>query len=313
MQYDRHGFFDAEDGTPIWYGLRRASRPADRPRRPAILCDGLGCDGFAWKYLQPDLARDRDVVHWHYRGHGRSGPPRDTARTDVPALARDLEGLLDHLRIRRAVLIGHSLGTQVILELARHSPGRIAALILVCGTYGKVTHTFHGTDVLKDLLPRLIEGAQRHRGMARALWGSVPSAVAFRVARLSGEVDALSIREEDFRHYWEHIRWMDPDLFLAMLRAAGEHSAEDVLPRVTAPTLVFAAEKDTFIPRALTEAMAAAVPGAELEVIPGGSHAATVEQPELVGDRIRRFLAARVDDQPTSRPEDGTSAPLRGC
>jgi len=293
MQYDRQGFFEAEDGTPIWYGVRAGQGGTKTP--PVVLNDGLGCDGFAWKYIQPALAEDRDVVHWHYRGHGRSGPPRDRARIDIPALSRDLAGLLDHLRLRRPVLIGHSLGTQVSLELARNAPERAAAHVLVCGTYGKVTHTFHGTDILKDLLPRLIEGVQKNRGLARALWGSVPPGVAFRLARLSGEVDVLALREEDFRHYWEHIRWMDPDLFLAMLRAAGEHSAESVLPRLVAPTLVFVAEKDTFIPPDLTRAMAGAIPDAELEVIPGGSHAAPVEQPELLVDRIRRFLRERVD------------------
>ena len=40
---------------------------------PAIvLSDGIGCDGFAWKYLQPHLAKTHRVLHWHYRAHGRS-------------------------------------------------------------------------------------------------------------------------------------------------------------------------------------------------------------------------------------------------
>lgn len=299
MEYDEHGFVTAEDGTALWYGLRGPASDLT----PVVLNDGIGCDGFAWKYLQPALAAERRVLHWHYRGHGRSGPPVDPARVDVPALARDLGRLLDEVGLDRAVLVGHSMGTQVALEHALAEPARTAALVLVCGTYGRVTHTFHGTDVLKDILPRAIEAVQRKRGLARALWGSVPPTVAFHLARLSGEVDALAIREEDFRRYWEHIRWMDPDVFLAMLRAAGEHSAEGGLGRIACPTLVFAAEKDTFVPSAIAEHMASRIPGAELEKIPGGSHAAPVEQPDRVVERVRRFLAERVDrgDAP-SRP-----------
>lgn len=297
MDYDAHGFVTADDGTALWYGTRG---PAN-DRTPVVLNDGIGCDGFAWKYLHPALAEERRVLHWHYRGHGRSGPPVDPARVDVPALARDLDRLLDALGLRRAVLVGHSMGTQVALEHALRAPERTAGLVLVCGTYGKVTHTFHGTDVLKDILPRAIEAVQRKRGLARALWGSVPPGVAFRLARLSGEVDALAIREEDFRRYWEHIRWMDPDVFLAMLRAAGEHSAEDGLGRIACPTLVFSAERDTFIPPEIAEHMAARIPGAELERLPGGSHAAPVEQPDRVIERVRRFLAERIDAEPPPR------------
>ena len=57
---------------------------------------------------------------------------------------------------------------------------------------------------------------------------------------------------------------MDPDVFLAMLRLAGEHSAEDLLPKIQAPVLVLAAERDTFPPADLAEKMAQAIPGADL-------------------------------------------------
>ena len=46
----------------------------------AVLCDGLGCDGFVWKYLQPYLQQSHRVLRWHYRGHGRSGLPRHRDR-----------------------------------------------------------------------------------------------------------------------------------------------------------------------------------------------------------------------------------------
>jgi pimeloyl-ACP methyl ester carboxylesterase len=157
-----------------------------------------------------------------------------------------------------------------------------------------VTETFHGTDVLKTVLPRLIEAVQNNKGVARGLWGRVPPAFAFRVARLVGDVDGLAIRGEDFKTYWEHINLMDPDIFLPMLNAAGEHSAEDLLPKVAVPTLVIAAEKDTFTPPTLAKHMAELIPGAEHMLIRGGSHAAPVEQPDMIMARLEKFLKERV-------------------
>ncbi|MEM9192239.1 MAG: alpha/beta hydrolase [Myxococcota bacterium] len=290
MEYDRHRFVEAGDGTRLFVGVR-----GEGDALPVVLNDGIGCDGFVWFYLQSHLAESRRVLHWHYRGHGRSGSPKDRTRLSIDALAEDLERVLDEEEIERAVLLGHSMGTQVTLELYRRAPERVAAMVFLCGSYGRVTHTFHGSDVLSQILPGVRATAQKHRGFARAIWGRVPTAVAYRLARLSGEVDANTIREEDFRRYWEHIAVMDPDVFLQLLEDAGDHSAEDLLAAIDVPSLVIAAENDTFTPPALAKAMADHIPGAEHFAIRGGSHAAPVEQPVTVQLRIDKFLVEHID------------------
>jgi len=290
MDYDRQGFAAAEDGTRLFWGTR-GEGPA------VVLNDGIGCDGFAWKYLQPHLSRSLKTLHWHYRAHGRSGLPVDPARIDLAAHARDLIRLLDVQEIDRAILVGHSMGTQVALEAYRLAPERVRALVLLCGSYGKVTATFHGSDMLKQVLPGLLDAVERRRGLARALWGRIPARLAFHIARLSKEVDALSIREEDFRPYMEHVASMDPQVFLAMLRCAGEHTAEDVLDRIEVPTLVVAAERDTFTPSELAEHMAASIEGAEMFLLRGASHAAPIEQPVAIQIRIDRFLRERLGEE----------------
>jgi pimeloyl-ACP methyl ester carboxylesterase len=292
MEYDRQGFATAGDGTRLFWGERGGGSAV-------VLNDGIGCDGFAWKYLQPHLAESHRVVHWHYRAHGRSGLPVDPGRIDVPAHARDLLSVLDALEIDDAVLLGHSMGTQVALEAYRLAPERVRALVLLCGSYGKVTATFHGSDMLKQVLPGILDAVERRKGIARALWGRIPAKLAFHIARLSKEVDGLAIREEDFRPYMEHVSAMDPQVFLAMLRFAGEHTAEDILERVTPPTLVVAAERDTFTPPALAEHMADVIPDAEHFLLRGASHAAPIEQPVAIQLRIDKFLRERVAEAPT--------------
>ena len=284
MRYDSERFVTAQDGTRLYVGIA-GSGPA------LVLNDGIGCDGFAWKYLGPHLAATHRVIHWHYRGHGRSGAPVDASKIHMAALAEDLVTVLDAVGEEQAVLMGHSMGTQVALEGYRLAPDRVRSMVLLCGSYGRVTRTFHGSAVLENVLPTLIEAVQKHRGLARALWGRMPAGLAFRLARMSREIDALAIREEDFRRYMEHVALVDPDLFLNMLRHAGEHSAEDLLPSITAPTLVIAAERDTFTPPSLAEHMAGQIPGAGLLILPGASHAAPIEQPRVIAARIDAFLA----------------------
>ncbi len=306
MEYDRQGFATAGDGTRLFFG-ERGDGPA------VLLNDGIGCDGFAWKYLQPHLAADHRVVHWHYRAHGRSGLPVDSGRIDVPAHARDMLSVLDALEIESAALIGHSMGTQVALEAYRLAPERVRAMVLLCGSYGKVTATFHGSDMLKQVLPAILEAVERRKGLARALWGRIPAKVAFHIARLSKEVDALSIREEDFRPYMEHVSAMDPSIFLRMLRFAGEHTAEDLLERVQAPTLVISAERDTFTPSVLAQHMAEVIPNAELFMLRGASHAAPIEQPVAIQLRIDKFFRERLEGEPSAEDDSDDAEPGRNA
>jgi pimeloyl-ACP methyl ester carboxylesterase len=214
---------------------------------------------------------------------------------DVGSLADDLVRVLDTLDVRSAVLVGHSMGTQVALEGYRRMQDRVRGVVLLCGSYGRITQTFHGTDVLETVLPRVIERMKRRPALARALWGRIPSRLAFKMARLGGEIDGMAIREEDFLHYWDHVSLMAPDVFLPMLELAGAHTAEDLLESIAVPTLVIAAERDTFTPPDLAEHMAGRIPGARFELIKNGSHAAPVEQPTLIWSWIERWLRDHVE------------------
>jgi pimeloyl-ACP methyl ester carboxylesterase len=288
VSYEQECFVEAEDGTRLFIEERGQGDP------PIVLTDGIGCDGFAWRYLAPRLSERHRVVHWHFRGHGRSGPPADPQRLSIEDLAGDLGRVLEELEVERPVIAAHSMGVQVALEYHRQHPGQVAALVLMCGTFGRITTTFHGTDLLDQILPGLLRGASAFPTIARALWGRVPAALAFRVACAGRELDRDRIREEDFERYWEHSGLMDPDVFLRMLELAGRHDARGFLEEVQVPALVVAAERDTFTPMELANEMARAMPRAELEIIPDASHAAPVEQPRRIAERLEEFLAARV-------------------
>jgi pimeloyl-ACP methyl ester carboxylesterase len=118
--------------------------------------------------------------------------------------------------------------------------------------------------------------------------------MALKIALSLGEIDPEKTEPEDFLPYLKHMTHVDFPMFLRMLRAAGEHTAEDLLPQIRVPTLIIAGEKDTFTPAHLARTMQKAIPGAELLVVPGGSHVAPIEQHEVVSRRILEFLRERV-------------------
>lgn len=279
----------ADDGTRLF--LRTRNGPSETI---AVLCDGIACDGFIWKYLWDDLAKLVGVAHWNYRGHGRSAPPADPRHIRLLDHVKDLEAVRRALGDPPIVLFGHSMGCQVALEAYRTHKENIRGLVLICGSSGRVTHTFKGTQVLAQILPRLIARVEARPQVARALWSSVSPEVAVRFAFMAGEVDTSAISPEDLMPYLKHAVDLDVLMFLRMLYSAGEHSAADLLPQVDVPVLVIAGDRDTFTPPRLAEEMAAALPRGELLMAAGGTHIVPLERKEMVAEHMERFLRDRV-------------------
>lgn len=287
----------ASDGSPLFY----ESWGERGGKLPVLLCDGIGCDGYVWRYLRQDIT-DRFALHPHYRGHGRTAAPKDPQRVTIEDLADDVASVLDDALVDRAVLIGHSMGVQVALETYRRHRDRVGGLVLVCGAPSYPLKTFRGSAALEDLLPTVQRWIHRVPGIVNRVTRTLlPTRLAYEVAsRL--EIRRELVEPRDFMPYLEGMARIDTRLFVAMLSSAARHSAEDLLPEVQIPTLVIAGERDGFTPPERSRAMAAAIPRAQLLEIEQASHTAPIERPALVDATIRDFLATRIDvGDPISR------------
>ena len=118
--------------------------------------------------------------------------------------------------------------------------------------------------------------------------------MSIKIALRAGDLDPDKVNPEDIKPYITHMVHVDLPMFLKMLRAAGDHTAESYLADVKVPTLIVAGEKDSFTPASLSEAMAERIPGAELLMVKRGTHVAPLEQHEVVRSRISKFIRERV-------------------
>ncbi|MCP3101639.1 alpha/beta hydrolase [Myxococcus sp. K15C18031901] len=276
------------DGADLYYQVTGDGEPG------MVLCDGLGCDGFAWKYLAPYLSRHHRVLRWHYRGHGRSGIPDDRARIGMLYTCDDLQRVMDAAGLDQAVLFGHSMGVQVALEFHRRHADRVRGLVLLCGSYGNPLDTFHDSTLLKRLFPTIRRVVERFpEQSAQLIHTALRTELAVQLA-ISLEMNRERIARNDLAPYFEHLARMDPVVFVRTLDSLAEHTAFDHLLHVDVPTLVVAGERDKFTPGWLSRKMAARIPDSELLLIPDGTHTAPLEAPGLVELRVERFLRERL-------------------
>lgn len=260
-----------------------------------VCCNGLGVSTFFWDYIGEFFSEAHEVVVWDYRGHGASSRPKDPTNISMSSLADDLARVMDANHIERAVLLGHSLGCQVILEFYRLFPDRVLGLIPILGSFGHPADTFLDPRVG----PLLFEAAYAFGSRAPDLVSvfaklSLRSRLAWPFARLTGLVHPDLCQRRDMDPYLQHLAQLDFSVFFQMLRAAQEHDAGPELGNIRCPTLVVAGERDLFTPRHLSLEMAQRIQNAEILEIPRGSHAALIEQPELINLRLEKFIEEHI-------------------
>lgn len=281
----------AGDGTPLAF-----ARGGPKDGRALICCNGVGVSTFFWDYVGERFSKDdQQVVVWDYRGHGASGQPKDTSRLTMTDIAEDLARVLDANEIERGIFLGHSMGCQVIFEFARLFPDRVLGLVPILGAFGRPADTFLdpriGPAVFKlayevgTRIPELFNFGMRMTLRRPGMW---------HLARLSGLVHSDLARKEDLDPYMEHLSRLDTRIFMDFVRAAQDHDAGPTLGDLECPALVVAGERDLFTPRHLSVEMASRMPNAELLEIPRGSHAALIEQPELINLRLEKFIRETV-------------------
>lgn len=293
----------AADGTPLAFAR------GGPPGAPAIVCcNGVGVSTFFWDYIGERFSKTHRVVVWDYRGHGASGVPPHTDALTMVDVADDLARVMDANQVERGVLVGHSMGCQVILEFYRLFPERVLGLVPILGSFGRPANTFLDPRVgptafkvayeVSTRIPDLINLGMRLTLKKPFMW---------QAARLTGLVHPDLARKEDMDPYMEHLARMSPRVFMDFVRAAQDHDAGPILGDIRCPALVVAGERDLFTPRHLSVEMAGRMPNAQLLEIPRGSHAALIEQPELINLRLEKFMAESV--APYAATLAGAAAP----
>ncbi len=102
--------------------------------RPLVLLHGAFMTiEMNWGQLIPELSKTRKVIAIELRGHGHT--PFSDRKLDLASLASDVEGVMDHLKVDSADVVGYSMGGSVAYELTIQSPKRVKKLVIISSTY----------------------------------------------------------------------------------------------------------------------------------------------------------------------------------
>ena len=254
------------DGTDLHYTL---DGPAGAP--VVMFLHGLGSSGDDWAHQTAALA-DYRVITVDLPGHHRS--PHSGRRLSIDAMAGTMDRLLSALGIEHAHMVGLSLGGVVALALALRAPDRVASLVLV--------------NAFAQLRPAGLRAAARGAArVAMAVLAPMPWLAALVAREAFPSPHQAALRERAALRLAANSR----RVYLGCLAALLRFDARARLGSVRCPTLVVAGERDRTVPLAAKSFMAAAIPGARLEVVPDSGHVTAYDQPEVLNRLIRDHLA----------------------
>ena len=240
---------------------------------PVMLVHGFPLDHSMWRYQVADLAADFQLIVPDLRGFGRSGPARGMMKMED--FADDLVQLLDCLKVERAVFAGLSMGGYVAWQFWKKYASRLRGLVL-CDTRA-VADTSDGV-------------ANRHR-LASMVLENGPTVVSSAMLPNLLATTTNTNRPDIVSLLRETIHETPAKTIAAALRGlARRPDVRSWLPQINVPSLLIVGEEDKISTVAEMREMCAAIPGAQIVVVPDSGHMAPLENPSVVNAAIRDFV-----------------------
>lgn len=242
--------------------------------QPILFVHGFPLSRAIWQPQIDELSKNFRVIAPDLRGHGESEAPAGVY--SMKTFADDLNALLEERQCDPVVLAGHSMGGYLSFAFLRHFPEKVRGLVLFCTRAGADSEEGKvGRESLAQRAEREGAAAVAEQMLPKMLAAATTSSRPDLVAQVRQMMLATSIN----------------GLAGSLRGMAARLSSFDLLPKITAPVLVIAGEGDLIVPTHEAEAMARAIPRAQLHVIPHAGHLASLENPSEVNAALRRFLA----------------------
>jgi len=241
---------------------------------PLVLLHAFPLARRMWQFQYDGLTTQMRLVTPDLPGFGES--PISADAPDLGVMADGVLALLDRLELDDVVLGGLSMGGYVAMEILRRRPDRVRALVLAdtkasADVDAAATNRRRMADVLEDgrntrvlvhdVLPTVVGDTTREEHPETVTW----------LREIVEETDPLGAA------------W-------AQRAMAARRDSFDTLREVRVPTLVVVGEEDALSPPSDAEAMADAVPGAELVVLERAGHLSAVEAPDDFNDAVAEFV-----------------------
>ena len=261
---EQGSFFASHDGTRIHYHRQGKGFPV-------VLVHGVGAALQSWDDIASRLAARFTVIRADLRGHGQSSRIIHCTMDDFVS---DVIALANVNQIDRFALVGFSLGGLIAQHCALAIPQRLTQLVLISSVADRTPEERRRVLERAALLERdgikAVTSAASERWFTPEFKSRNPDLVARRLAELAAN---------------------DPASYLAAYKVFGMADEGLEIERIHTSTLIMTGEDDPGSNPRMARLLHAEISGSKLEILPGLRHSVLLEAPDLISDRLERFLS----------------------
>lgn len=233
----------------------------DRSRLSVVCLHGSGGDREDWRNQLNSLSDHANVIAVELPGHGTSQPPPESS---VASYAEWVAGFIDALQLERVFLVGCSLGSAIVQQLALNKNPWLVGIGLV------------GAGARLRVHPSFLEGVMQDKDKATGL--------------LAEFALAQGCRQELKEALEQKFRECRPELIHADLSACNEFDVIGEVNQISLPTIIIVGKEDRLTPVKYSEFLHNAISDSRMEVIEGAGHLVMMEQPEAFNRALASFL-----------------------
>lgn len=261
---------------------------------PIVLLHGMTLQSSVWAYQFHDLGERHRMIALDLRGHGHSEPGE--AGMTVAAMADDLADVLSALDLRKATVVGHSMGGMTTLRFCRRHRDvlaeRVGAIAIVASA-GGISPPLALWPRWAPAAAGLLVGA--HGALNRAGRPILPANEA--AGRAAQVAFGLHPDPDTVRLTLEFARSIRPDRLVALLPELVDFDERAGFEDLPVPCVVVVGDRDRLTPPRYAEALAESLPGSRLVVWPGAGHMLMYERREALDWLLDQLSKAAADGQ----------------
>lgn len=286
---ERSSMLDLPDGARLF-----VEEVGPKSKRGVVFIHGSALRTDAWYYQFEGIGGQR-LVFYDLRGHGASQPRGDKPFT-IKTCAEDLLAVIESCDLSEVVIVGHSIGGMIALELCALRPdlmgSTIKGLVLSNTTYRPAVETLAGGAAishLERLTRRPFDGlGSYHERLDRLRKIIKPTDAVFMMVSFAAFGPKASAKQIDFTY--DMLAETPTDILFDLIKSYREFDVREVLDGITVPTLVIGASHDRLTVSDASRYLAEHLPKAELVMLEDCGHMTMLEKHEEFNELLGRFF-----------------------
>ena len=251
---------------------------------------GLACSSLHWTYQLDWFSQSYRCLWMDYRGHHHSEMPNSLQSITIETLARDAIELLNRECQTPALILGHSMGVNVALEVARRAPDKVRAIVLLHGTARRPFDNLLRTNLFQKGVHAMEWMQNKAPPLMSAFWLLQKKNPLLKWMIKSGGFNQKLAHDQDINMYLDLMMRLRPEVFVQMASDYAECDQTAWLHTIQKPTLILSGLKDHVTPPEEQQLIHQLIPGSRLQKIADGSHCSQMDRPHAINGIIQSFL-----------------------